>query len=105
MSYQCIEPAQAKTMLEQPLQIADIRDPASYAQGHLPGAVHLSNQNLEQFLQEADPDQPLLVVCYHGHSSQSAANFLAERGFDQVFSLNGGFEQWRGLYPELVSQD
>jgi len=75
--------------------IADIRDEESYAQSRLKGAVHLSNENLQEFVESADPDQPLIVYCYHGHSSVGAANFLCEKGFDDVYSMDGGFEVWR----------
>ena len=40
-------------------------------------------------------DTPVLVYCYHGISSQNAAAFLIERGFETVYSLDGGFEAWR----------
>lgn len=40
-------------------------------------------------------DSPLVVVCYHGISSQNAAQYLHEQGFDDVYSLDGGFQAWR----------
>jgi thiosulfate sulfurtransferase len=43
---------------------------------------------------------PVVVCCYHGNSSQSAAQFLVEQGFTEVYSLNGGFEQWKVSYPQ-----
>ena len=81
-------------------QVVDIRDEQSFAMAHVKGASHLSNTNLPDFLQHADPDQPVLVYCYHGNSSQSAAAFLNEKGFDQVYSVDGGFEHWRVQHPE-----
>lgn len=73
----------------------DIRDPASYAQGHIPGAVLLGHHNAAAFMQQTPKDTPLVVYCYHGHSSLSAARFLEEEGFLDVASLRGGFEAWR----------
>ena len=80
-------------------QVVDIRDEQSFATAHVQGATHLSNTNLPDFLQDADPDQPVLVYCYHGNSSQSAAAFLHEKGFDEVYSVDGGFEHWRVQHP------
>jgi len=40
-------------------------------------------------------DLPMVVCCYHGISSQGVAQFLVERGFDQVYSLEGGFEGYQ----------
>jgi thiosulfate sulfurtransferase len=65
----------------------------------IPGATHLHNDNLMDFLRDGDPDRAVVVYCYHGHASQSAAALLAERGFDEVYSMDGGFEQWRTQYP------
>ncbi|EDQ02479.1 thiosulfate sulfurtransferase GlpE [Shewanella benthica] len=76
------------------IQIVDIRDAASFASGHVQGAINLNNENLASFVAEADMDQPLIVVCYHGISSQGAAEYLVEQGFDDVYSLDGGYQAW-----------
>lgn len=82
-----------------PATVVDIRDPASYARGHLDGAVHVSNQNLADFIQHADQDRPLIVYCYHGNSSQGAAEYFSTQGFAEVYSMDGGFEAWKLSYP------
>ena len=76
------------------VQIVDIRDEESYSRAHIPGAFHLHNSNIQEFIMEADPEHPVIVCCYHGHMSQSAAAYLAEQGFHQTYSLDGGFEAW-----------
>ncbi|MCJ8301505.1 thiosulfate sulfurtransferase GlpE [Shewanella sp.] len=76
------------------IQIVDIRDAASFASGHVQGAINLNNENLASFVAEANMDQPLIVVCYHGISSQGAAEYLVEQGFDDVYSLDGGYQAW-----------
>ncbi|MBL4814744.1 MAG: thiosulfate sulfurtransferase GlpE [Shewanella sp.] len=76
------------------IQIVDIRDAASFASGHVQGAINLNNENLANFVAEANMDQPLIVVCYHGISSQGAAEYLVEQGFDDVYSLDGGYQAW-----------
>lgn len=88
-------------MIKDGAQVADIRDPNSFAQGHISGSYNLSNENLHDYIASADMDQPLLVCCYHGISSQQAAQFLIEQGFDEVYSINGGFEAWRVEQPNL----
>lgn len=81
------------------LTIVDIRDPQSFAQGHIEGAVHLSNDTVAAFLAATEKSEPVAVVCYHGVSSQQAAQFLVEQGFNTVFSMDGGFEAWRLAMP------
>ncbi|GGI77152.1 thiosulfate sulfurtransferase GlpE [Shewanella hanedai] len=77
------------------IQIVDIRDTASFESANIKGSVNLTNDNLANFIAEADMDQPLIVVCYHGISSQNAAEYLIEQGFDDVYSLDGGYQAWR----------
>ncbi|MEH8019967.1 MULTISPECIES: thiosulfate sulfurtransferase GlpE [Rheinheimera] len=84
--------------------VADIRDEQSYNTGHIEGAYHLTNGSLNSFMQQFEFDQPVVVVCYHGNSSQGAAQYLVQQGFEQVFSLDGGFESWRTQQP-FVSDD
>ena len=79
--------------------IADIRDENSFAAGHIDGAVHLTNTSLGGFMQQYEFDQPVVVVCYHGNSSQGAAQYLAQQGYEQVYSMDGGFESWRRQQP------
>ena len=84
--------------------IVDIRDAHSFAEGHIPGSTHLDNHSLPDFIAAADLDQPLIVSCYHGHSSQSATAYLINQGFSDVYSLDGGFEICRHTYPQEVEQ-
>ncbi|MBV2130117.1 thiosulfate sulfurtransferase GlpE [Arsukibacterium indicum] len=95
-----ISVADTATMLaEQDVIIADIRDEQSFANGHIAGAYHLNNGSLSQFMQQVEFDQPVIVVCYHGNSSQSAAQYLAQQGFEQVYSMDGGFSEWQQSQP------
>ena len=34
-----------------------------------------------------------------GNSSQGAAQYLLQQGYDEVYSLDGGFEAWRREFP------
>ena len=76
----------------------DIRDPGSYRQAHIPGAVHLHDGNVQEFLQSTDKNESVVVYCYHGNSSLGATAFLIENGFKDVASMSGGFEAWRQVY-------
>ncbi len=98
MNFKRINCQQARELMAETnnqVQVVDIRDEESFAQGHIDGAFHLHNSNVQDFLQDADMGKPLLVVCYHGNMSQSAAAYFAEQGFEQAYSLDGGFEAWR----------
>ena len=76
----------------------DIRDSGSYRQAHIPGAIHLHDGNVQEFLQKTAKSQAMVVYCYHGNSSLGATAFLIENGFTDVASMSGGFEAWRPVY-------
>lgn len=72
----------------------DIRDPYSYQSAHVPGAINIGNHNIAEFITSQDPAAQVIVYCYHGISSLSAAAHLIEHGFQDVSSMSGGFAAW-----------
>jgi len=66
--------------------------------------LHLSNESLPDFLRDADFDAPVGVCCYHGISSQQAAQFLISQDFTEVYSLDGGFTDCQLQHPEAVAR-
>jgi thiosulfate sulfurtransferase len=103
-SFKHINTQQAQELISQGAALADIRDEESFNNSHIRNAQHLANHNFQEFLESSDLDLPLVLYCYHGNSSQSAAQYLIERGFEQVYSLNGGFEAWQTTFPEHCSR-
>ncbi len=91
----------ALDMLEQQqAALVDIRDDQTYARGHAPSAIHLTNETIRQFINDVPFDKPVLVMCYHGVSSQGAAQYLVNQGYEEVYSIEGGFSAWdRASYP------
>lgn len=85
----------ARQLLESGAIVVDVRDPASYEAAHVPGAHYLSDANIEKFVSNTDKSKPVVVYCYHGHTSLGGAAYLMDQGFTEVYSLIGGFERWR----------
>jgi thiosulfate sulfurtransferase len=90
-----IEIDKAKELLSQNATFVDVRDPRSYEAAHIPGASRLSDENLEEFIEKSDKKKPVVVYCYRGNASQGGAAYLMEQGFEEVYSLIGGFEGWK----------
>ena len=96
-SYTQITPQQAKQIMdtEQNYVILDTRTPEEYAQGHIPGAIVISH---EEILQQAeavlpDKDQLILVYCRSGRRSKLAAADLVSLGYTNVKEF-GGILDW-----------
>ena len=99
-----VQEAQQKLSGEQ-VKVVDIRDEASFNAAHIEGSTHLTNGSLTNFMTEVAFETPVIVCCYHGNSSQQAAQFLIHQGFEEVYSLDGGFEAWRKDQPFVSSPE
>ena len=77
--------------------ILDVRTPEEFAQGHIPGAINIPNEDIGTEPIEALPrkDQPLLVYCRSGNRSRQASQKLADQGYTKVLEF-GGINTWPG---------
>jgi glyoxylase-like metal-dependent hydrolase (beta-lactamase superfamily II)/rhodanese-related sulfurtransferase len=75
--------------------IVDVREPAEYAAGHVPGALSIPQADLALRLDELPREGELLVLCQSGVRSVRAARFLRQVGFPRVTNLVGGTSAWR----------
>jgi thiosulfate sulfurtransferase len=95
MSYQRISIEDAKKVIEtDKITVIDIRDFNSFSSGHIKNAIHIEDLNIENFIKEKDKNEPILIYCYHGNSSQLAANFFSQKGFKYVYSMDEGYSGW-----------
>jgi thiosulfate sulfurtransferase len=99
-AYQLISIVDAyqRTLLEK-VKMVDIRDQNSFDTDHVEGAFHLTNETVAKFLAEVDLKTPVFVICYHGNSSKGVAQYLCEQGYIDVYSVEGGFVEWRQTHP------
>ncbi len=79
--------------------IADIRAPKSFQQGHIAGAVSINNDNLGDFIHD-NLGKPVLVVCYHGVSSEKAAQYMLAQGVGETYNLSGGMTAWAEAHDD-----
>lgn len=77
--------------------VLDVRTPAEFASGAIPGAVNV-DVNAPGFLdavaKAANKDAPLLVYCKSGKRSAIAWHMLSSAGFGSAVALDGGIDAW-----------
>ena len=56
-------------------------------------------------LAEVPRDRPVYLICQGGFRSLRAAQFLWQRGFEDVVSVKGGTEAWRAAGKPLSQGD
>ncbi|MGI8521921.1 MAG: rhodanese-like domain-containing protein [Nocardioides sp.] len=73
--------------------LVDVREPAEYAAGHVPGAVPIPMSELADRMDEIDKASPVFVICASGNRSAAMTDLLRAAGFDAV-SVAGGTTAW-----------
>ncbi|WP_406477124.1 rhodanese-like domain-containing protein [Streptomyces platensis] len=74
------------------IQLIDVRNPAEYEAGALPGARNLPLAGLAHRIAELDPSRPVVLYCRSGNRSVIAAALLEARGFADVCDVIGGYD-------------
>ena len=86
---------ETKELLRADNYLIDIRDEESFSISHIEGALNLSDKNIIEFVKTSKKNKPTIIYCYKGISSQNAADYLSSQGFKDLYSVDGGFEEWK----------
>ncbi|RTL69560.1 MAG: rhodanese-like domain-containing protein [Pseudonocardiaceae bacterium] len=97
-----VDPAGAGTLAAGGALLLDVREPAEWAAGHIPGAVHVPLGSLDPAALPAA--RVVVAVCRSGNRSGKAAAALADAGLD-VRNLAGGMKAWAGAGRDVVRDD
>lgn len=96
-SYQKITAEEAKERMDSrdDIVILDVRTPEEYEEKHIPNAILIPNEEIEEKPLADLPtlDQEILVYCRSGNRSAQAANKLATAGYTSVYDF-GGINDW-----------
>ena len=76
--------------------VLDVRPPEEYAAGHVPGAVNIPLQELEQRLEELGKNQEIVAYCRGPHCvlAFDAVARLREKGIN-ARRMEDGFPEWK----------
>lgn len=96
-SYEQISQEEAKRIMDSDSDaiIVDVRRADEYASGHIPGAVCIPNETIEETAGKLLPDRDrlILVYCRSGNRSKQAAEKLCKLGYTNVKEF-GGILTW-----------
>jgi len=95
-----VSAAEAKRLLWEAhpgeMLLLDCRTPDEYATAKITGSLLLPMQELTERVGELDAwkTKPIIVHCHHGVRSLRVTQWLRERGFAAVSSMQGGIDAW-----------
>lgn len=85
--------------------LLDVREPDEWAAGHPPGAHHVPMMQIPTRADEVPTDRDVVVVCRVGGRSAQVVAYLKQRGFDNVYNLDGGMFAWAAAGRPVVGED
>jgi rhodanese-related sulfurtransferase len=107
LSYTDITVDEAKSLTQEntDLVILDVRTKEEFEVSHLHNAILIPVSELANRLNELDKDKKILVYCNTGIRSAIASRILVNNGFNLIYNMLGGIDDWiKAGYP-VVSND
>jgi rhodanese-related sulfurtransferase len=90
-----ISAAEAKEKIDSGgVQVIDVRTPAEYSGGHVPGAINIPHMSVIGRKAELATDKELVFICEVGQRSALACEFAAAVGFRDLYNVEGGTIAW-----------
>lgn len=105
-------PAEWKRMLSEgatsgkPPLVLDVRNSYEWDAGHFVGAERPLEDNFHEtptealptqippYLENADPDQPVMIYCTGGIRCDVYGTYLRQKGFNKLYTLEGGIQNY-----------
>ncbi|GGL38559.1 rhodanese-like domain-containing protein [Phycicoccus endophyticus] len=82
--------------------VLDVREPAEYVQGHVPGAVLAPLSRVTTVLGSLPKDRPVHVICQSGNRSRAVVDLLTGLGYDAQ-NVEGGTSAWSAAGRPVVT--
>tara|TARA_B100000900_G_C20467960_1_gene670095 strand:- start:364 stop:741 length:378 start_codon:yes stop_codon:yes gene_type:complete len=81
---------------ENDVKLIDVRRPSEFNDGHIENAINIDyyDGNFSKSFDNLDKSQIIVLYCKSGRRSSKSAVKLVEKGFNNVYNLDGGFEAW-----------
>jgi rhodanese-related sulfurtransferase len=101
-----LDPAGFASAMKRPgTVVLDVRTPAEFAEGHLPGAVNIdvSAADFASRVAALDKSAPYAVYCRSGNRSAAALEVMKGQGFTGAYHLGGGITAWKSAGGEVVT--
>ena len=99
LGYKQITMSEAVKMMETEKNyiILDVRRADEFAEGHIPGAINVPNEEIgtAEIAELPDKSQLILVYCRSGRRSKEASEKLVKLGYTNIVEF-GGILDWKG---------
>jgi molybdopterin/thiamine biosynthesis adenylyltransferase/rhodanese-related sulfurtransferase len=83
-------------------ELIDVREPFEFEIAKIAGAKLIPLGEIGERADELQREQPIVVHCHSGRRSAQAVRLLTQRGFTNVYNLEGGIDAWSDFIDPSV---
>ncbi|MGL5507755.1 MAG: rhodanese-like domain-containing protein [Paraclostridium sp.] len=76
--------------------IIDVRDNYEYQKFHVPNAINIPKDGMQNSLRELYQyrNEPVLIYCSKGQRSATVGKYLEKKGFSNIYNLLNGIDNY-----------
>lgn len=84
--------------------ILDVRSAFEFKGDKINGAqnISVSSPDFNSRIENLDKNKTYLVYCQHGPRGKEATKIMKDKGFQHVYNLSGGIEEWKYYNKPVV---
>lgn len=81
------------------LQVVDVRTVEEFEAGNINSSANIDYYaaDFKEQMGQLDRKRPVVVYCKRGGRSSKAAAICKELGFEEVYDIEGGYDQWKTI--------
>jgi rhodanese-related sulfurtransferase len=99
-----LTPAEFKAALAETPDVVliDVRTPAEFEAGHIPGAVNINYLAYDFWdtLERLDPQRTYFIYCRTSRRSVRTCTLMRNGGFKKIYHLDGGWNLWSETFGD-----
>ena len=84
--------------------LIDVRPEISYKTNTIPNSINIPINKIREKINEIPKDKKVILFCNTGYTSYCASRILLQNGFNNVYSLMGGFEFYREQTKQTIKK-
>ena len=85
-------------------QLIDVRENHEYESANIGGEL-IPMQTVPEHLEKIDKDKQVVVMCRSGKRSANVIQFLEQKGYDNLYNLDGGILDWKAEIDNSLDVD
>jgi len=95
-----VDGATAHKLVASGVKVVDVRTPAEFSSGHVPGAMNIPHDEMAaRHAEIGPPSTPVLLYCKSGRRTEIAEKALREKGFSTIYDMQS-YDRWVASEPK-----